>query len=95
MSPDADRERAGGERPDHRHDLDDAREAPTRIQYGTPIAQNASESTRDEHDQQQLAADERAELQVDERPRVAHDFRFGRGKSEQTRSTARSRSKIQ
>ena len=49
--------------------------APTRSQYGSPIAQKSSESAiPTSHDQQHLPAHERAEPQVDQRPRVAHQL---------------------
>ena len=72
--PDADRERAGDERPDHRHDLEHARERPDQ----QPVRQSdrpeaAREQDRDEADQNELSADEGAELLVDQHPGVAHD----------------------
>src|SRR5918911_2598665 len=72
---DADRERAGGERPDHRHDLDDpgerADEDPVRQ---ADDREGDREHGADEDDQQCLATDERAELRVDQVPRIPQTF---------------------
>ena len=65
---------ADDDRADDRDDLEDPREdaeeQPVRLAVEP---EREGEQRRDEHDQQELAADERAELLVDEHPRVAGD----------------------
>ena len=69
---DACREDERGERADHGDDLEDAVAIATSSQYGSPTRRDdRARRRRDEGDQDQLSADEGAELLVDQRPGVA------------------------
>ena len=72
VSADADRERARRERADHRHDLDDPGEGADEDQVRhADRPERERQHGADERDQQRLATDVRAELQVDQIPGVA------------------------
>ena len=93
---DRDGERAGGERADHRDDLDEARERadedPVRL---ADRPEEQRERGPDEHDQEHLAAHEAPSRRSISVHVSRTSLRFGRGISEQTTSTVLSRSKIQ
>src|SRR5205807_102823 len=63
------------ERADDRDDLDDAGEDPDQEPVAEAVEpERKAEERRDERDQEELAADERAELEVDQIPGVADDL---------------------
>ena len=72
---DGHRDRSRGERPDHGDDLDDPGEDADEQPVGQPDRpERKRQCRRDERDQQQLSADERAQLEVDQVPGVADDL---------------------
>ena len=83
--------------PDHRDDLDEAREGAHEDEVReADRPERKREDGPNEHDQQRRPAHERAQLEVDQVPGVAQaSFVSGALSSDATRSTARSRSKIQ